>query len=159
MAKVILICGKICCGKTTYAQNLRKEREAVLLSVDELMLTMFGQHAGEKHDLYAARSRDYLMRKASDFIQDGINVIFDWGFWTKAGRQEMRDLCTERGLTYEFHYLSVDDETWRARVEKRNAAVLAGTANAYYIDENLAQKFRTRFEEPDRSEIDVWVEV
>lgn len=29
MSKVILICGKICCGKTTYAEKLRTENNAV----------------------------------------------------------------------------------------------------------------------------------
>jgi uridine kinase len=34
MAKVILICGKICSGKTTYAKRLLCENKAVLLSTD-----------------------------------------------------------------------------------------------------------------------------
>ena len=38
MSKVILTCGKICCGKTTYAQKLCKENNAILLSVDEITL-------------------------------------------------------------------------------------------------------------------------
>ena len=37
MAKVYLICGKLCCGKTTYAQKLCKENKAILLSVDEII--------------------------------------------------------------------------------------------------------------------------
>ena len=44
MAKVILICGKICSGKSTYAQQLRRENRAVVLSIDEVMLAFFGQH-------------------------------------------------------------------------------------------------------------------
>ena len=47
MAKVILTCGKLGCGKTTYAKRLCAERGAVLLSADELMLALFGQDAGE----------------------------------------------------------------------------------------------------------------
>ena len=50
MAKVYLICGKICSGKTTYAEKLCAENDAVLLSVDEMTLTVFGQNCGEKHD-------------------------------------------------------------------------------------------------------------
>ncbi len=52
MAKVFLICGKICCGKSTYAKRLQAENNAVLLSVDEIMLAVFGLYAGEKHDEY-----------------------------------------------------------------------------------------------------------
>ena len=53
MAKVILLCGKLCCGKTTYAEHLRAQNKAVLLSIDEVMLTIFGQYTGDRHDEYA----------------------------------------------------------------------------------------------------------
>ena len=56
MPEVILLCGKICSGKTTYAQRLRTEKNAVILSCDELMLTLFPQGAGEHHDLLAQRA-------------------------------------------------------------------------------------------------------
>lgn len=35
MAKVIAICGKICSGKTYYANNLKIKENAVILSTDE----------------------------------------------------------------------------------------------------------------------------
>ena len=40
MAKVILLCGKICCGKSSYAGRIRKENCAAVLSVDEIMLLL-----------------------------------------------------------------------------------------------------------------------
>ena len=60
MPKAFLICGKICCGKTTYAQKLCNENNAVLLSVDEITLALFGQHCGDKHDEYVERTEKYL---------------------------------------------------------------------------------------------------
>ena len=42
----ILLCGRICAGKTTYAKRLGKTRGAVCLSCDELMLALFGQQLG-----------------------------------------------------------------------------------------------------------------
>lgn len=48
MPKVHLMCGKICSGKTTFAQKLRKEIKGVVLSVDEITLSLLGQDAGEK---------------------------------------------------------------------------------------------------------------
>ncbi|MEF2918531.1 MAG: hypothetical protein U0O12_07955 [Eubacterium sp.] len=35
MAKIFLICGKICSGKSTYAEQMRIKKYVVLLSVDE----------------------------------------------------------------------------------------------------------------------------
>ena len=36
MAKVYILCGKICSGKSTYSQQLRKDKKAVILSVDDI---------------------------------------------------------------------------------------------------------------------------
>lgn len=82
MAKVILICGKICSGKTTYAKNIMDKTNAVILSVDEITLALFGQHLGEKHDEITEKTEKYLLKKAVEIISIGVNVIFDWGFWT-----------------------------------------------------------------------------
>ena len=42
MGKVILICGKIGSGKTTYANKLAKEINAVIFSHDDIILPLFG---------------------------------------------------------------------------------------------------------------------
>ena len=158
MAKVILLCGKLCCGKTTYAEQLRAQNKAVLLSIDEVMLTIFGQYTGDKHDEYAARTKKYLFAKSLEIIETGTTVILDWGFWRKAERDFTREFYTARKIECEFHYIDIADETWKARVAKRNAAVIAGETDAYFVDDNLAAKFAGRFEKPGRDEIDVWVE-
>lgn len=154
MAKVIMMCGKICSGKSTYAERLRRENNAVLLSIDEIMLAMFGQYVGEMHDEYVARTEKYLFAKSFEIIESGIDVILDWGVWTKAERAEAREFFTSRGIDYELHYLDVPDSVWRERIAERNRAVSEGMLDAYYIDENLAAKFGAIFEPPTDDEID-----
>ena len=155
MAKVFLICGKICCGKTTYAQKLCKEKNAVLLSVDEITLALFGQHCGDKHDEYVERTEKYLLNKSLELIQNDINVVLDWGFWTNAERKSVKEFYKSLGIECELHYIGINDETWKYRLNKRNIAVLAEKTNAYYVDDNLAVKFASIFEVPGEEEIDV----
>lgn len=157
MTKVIMICGKICCGKSTYAKRLCKEQSAVLLSIDEIMLAMFGQHTGEMHEEYAGRTEKYLLQKSVEIIGSGINVVLDWGSWTKAKRAMIREHFTSRGIDFELHYLDVPDSVWQLRIAKRNSAVSEGGDSAYYVDENLAAKFKSIFEPPTDDEIDVRV--
>ena len=157
MAKVYLICGRICCGKSVYAERLRKENNAVVLSVDEIMLSVFGLYTGEKHDEYAERIQSCLFKKSVDIIEVGTDVILDWGFWTKEKRAYAREFYKSRNIECEFHYICISDEVWRERVKRRNHAVAAGETTAYPVDSNLAEKFRTLFEAPDEDEIDVWV--
>ena len=47
--------------------------------------------------------------------------------------------------------------TDKTRIKKRNSAILAEKTSAYYVDDNLAAKFRDLFEKPSKEEIDVWV--
>ncbi len=157
MAKAILICGKICSGKSVYARRLRLKNKAVLLSVDEIMLAMFGLYTGEKHDEYTDRLQEYLFKKSLEIIETGNDVILDWGFWTADKRAAAREFYKSRNIAYEFHYMDVSDETWKERILNRNNAVSAGDNSAYFIDSNLAAKFETLFEAPDKNEMDVWI--
>ena len=75
----------------------------------------------------------------------------------KKERDFARGFYNSRNIECEFHYIDISDETWKARLNKRNRAILAGKTNAYYVDDNLAAKFGALFEKPGRNEIDVWV--
>ncbi|MCM1246535.1 MAG: ATP-binding protein, partial [Roseburia sp.] len=110
MAKVFLICGKICCGKSTYAKYLCEKNNAVLLSVDEIMLAVFGLYTGDKHDEYTEKVQKYLFQKSVEIIKGGVNVILDWGFWSRCKRSAAREFYTVRNIECEFHYIDPDDE-------------------------------------------------
>lgn len=153
---VFLICGKICSGKSFYAEKLRKEKSAVLLSVDEITLAIFGSHIGEKHDEVCENVQNYLFEKSLEIAEVGCNVILDWGFWQMEEREYARKFYESRGVSCEFHYIDVSDGQWRENISERNKAITEGTVSAYYVDDNLAAKFGRLFEIPDRSEINVW---
>ncbi len=157
MGEVFLICGKLCSGKTTYAHKLAAEQGAVLLSVDEVMLSIFGQFAGDKHDEYAAGAKRFLLGKAVELADKNVPVVLDWGFWSRAERQQMRVYFAARGVVSRLVYLAVEETVWKQRILARNTAVLAGDVQAYYVDDNLAKKFLQRFEEPADEEIDLRV--
>ncbi len=157
MAKAFLICGKICCGKSIYAERLRVENKAVLLSVDEIMIAVFGSYVGDKHDEYTEKIQNYLFQKSVEIIKSGMNVILDWGFWSRCKRSTAREFYTVRGIECEFYYIDVSDEVWKERIAHRNELVLKGEKAAYIIDKNLMAKFVSLFEPPSEREIDIWV--
>ena len=157
MAKIFLICGKICSGKTTYAEKLCRQYRAVLLSCDEITLALFPQQIGDQHDSIVEKTQNYLFRKSLDIVECDINVILDWGFWMKKERDEARKFYRDHGIECEFHYIDVNNEIWQKNLNKRNRAILDGTVSAYYVDEGLARKFDSVFEMPTKKEIDIWV--
>ena len=157
MAKVIMTCGRICCGKTTYARRIQKERNAVILSIDEITLALFPDGAGEMHDVYAFRAEQYLLQLSLRILESGTDVILDWGLWTKEQRARLRAFYADHGAEHEIHYLRVDREEWERRIRKRNEQ--QGTdPSAYYVDEGLLLKAETLFEEPAETETDLIVD-
>ena len=156
MAKAIMLCGKIASGKSVYAKRICKEDNAVMLSVDERVLSILGGDLGEKHDMITDRIQAYLFEKSVEIINAGTNVLLDWGFWTRERRSAARDFYQIRGIKCEFHYIDVPDVVWHRNIEIRNRAVLAGEDSAYYVDEGLMKKLESLFETPGKEEIDVW---
>lgn len=156
MAEVIAICGKICCGKTFYARKLQQERNAVILSCDELTKDLFDNDLGDRHDEMALRIWAYFRKKSVELVRAGCTVILDWGFWTAENRENLRQYYREQDIPCRWHYVDPDDRTWRRNIEERNSRVLAGDGGSdYYLDEGLMAKMEGLWEEPSEQEIHV----
>ena len=112
----------------------------------------------QKFLYYVGKLEQFFFQKSVEIVETGINVILDWGFWTKSERDFAKQFYDSRGIEYEFYYISISDEKWYCRLDKRNNDVLGKKSDAYYVDEGLAEKFKSIFEIPGKDEIDVWVE-
>ena len=64
MAKVFLICGKICSGKGFYTRQLKEKEHAVVLSCDEIENDLFHHDLGDRRDAISADIKAYLHKKA-----------------------------------------------------------------------------------------------
>jgi predicted kinase len=153
MPKVLIMCGKICSGKSTYAEKLKLENKAVILSVDELTLALFENQAGEKLDFYVEKLKEYFLKKSLDIVEAGADVILDWGFWTKKERDYAREFYDSRNISYQFYYMNVGIAEWKKRILKRNQEIKREQLEAYPIDKGLLSKVEKMFEEPDRKEL------
>ncbi|MBQ7783457.1 MAG: ATP-binding protein [Oscillospiraceae bacterium] len=152
---VVLICGKLCSGKSTYAQKLRQETNAVILSVDEITLSLFNGDLGDKHDEMTEKVKKYLLEKSMQILEAGADVILEWGFWTKQSRINTRSFYESRNISCQLHYVDITDDIWQQNISERNRKVLEGTVSAYYADDGLIEKFKGIFEMPDDDEINV----
>jgi len=155
MAKIILLCGKICSGKSTYAASIKTDT-TVILSCDDLMLQLFDECLGDAHKLILAKCQKYLFNLAEQIAAAGSDVILDFGFWSRAQRQEAKDRFRARGIETELHYIRIDNQVWMQQIDNRNKAALNGTAGrVYFVDDNMKRLFDEAFEEPTAEEIDI----
>lgn len=156
MGKVILICGKLCSGKTTYAQALLSQNRGILLSSDELMHALYHHQEGALHDWLLPGVQAYLYQKAVQIAQAGCTVVLDWGFWSQAARRKASRYFEDQGVAFEWHYLDITDEAWKENISMRNRAVLEGRSTDYFVDAGLLEKMRSLFQAPQPSDMDVW---
>lgn len=156
MGKVILVCGKICSGKSYYSKAIKESLNGVIISPDEATYDLINNEQGEFYNVFSARLNKYLTKKVGEIAQAGANVIFERGLWSHAERKEVRDYHKNNGIECEIHYVCVDDETWKQNIEERNQRVLDGNGGSdFYLDEGLMKKLESKWEEPTEDEVDV----
>lgn len=148
-ATVHLLCGLPGCGKTTFARRLATERRAVILGHDERMVARHGTNPPEAQ--FATLAREVtaeLWQEAAQAVTRGRDVILDWGFWTRAERDDARRRAAEIGADAVLYLVECDDAVARARTLARTAAggcVLEINGAAWDV-------FRARFEPPTADE-------
>lgn len=156
MGKVILVCGKICSGKSYYSKALRDSLNAVIISPDEATYELINNEQGKFFDIFSERLMAYLTKKVGEIAKAGANVIFERGLWSKSEREKTVGYYKENGIECELHYVCVDDETWKQNIAERNKRIEDGNGGSdFYMDEGLMKKLTSMWEEPTEAEVDV----
>ncbi len=160
MSKIICICGKIASGKSYYAKSLKEKENAVILGTDEATYDLIKNEQGDFYPIFAKRVNRYLRKKAIEIVKAGATVILDWGFWTARERAEISAYFQSQKVAYEWHYIEIDAKSWRQNIEERNKRIEQGNGGSdFYVDEGLIKKLLSKFEEPQKEEMDVWYQV
>ncbi len=149
-ATVHLLCGKTGSGKTTLARRLEHERGAVALSVDPWMIRLFGQHM--PREVFDARLHvctDLLYGVAERLTQLGVDVILDWGFWSRADRDAARARVAASGAQAVLYFLDTPDGVILECLKRRNAQP---PGDDYEIPPEMFALFAARFEPPGLDE-------
>ena len=156
MAKVILVCGKICSGKSYYSKLIKDSLNAVIISPDEATYELINNEQGEFYNIFSERLNKYLTKKVGEIAKAGANVIFERGLWKKEDREKIVKYFRDNNIECELHYVCVDDETWKKNIAERNKRVEAGNGGSdFYLDEGLMKKLESKWEEPSEDEVDV----
>lgn len=154
MATLHLISGLPCSGKTTYAEGVRADANAVLFSLDRWLITAFGRYdigvvGHQEHTRRVLGCRELIWQPASEFLRRGVDVILDDGFFLRDHRSRHIALAGALGAGAKTHYLDTPVETIRVRLEARNARLPSFN---FQIDPALLVGFSRLFEAPSPAE-------
>jgi predicted kinase len=144
---LFLIVGLPGAGKTVRARELAAEHEALLMTPDAWMISLFGQSQPDgKRDALEGR----LIALAIDALRLRVSVVLDFGLWARDERSALRWIAASVGAACEVIYLPVDREVQLSRVRGRWERTPEET---FPMTEADLDAWRTRFDVPDADEL------
>jgi predicted kinase len=142
VATAYMIHGYLGSGKTTYAKEVASERGAIYLGMDEWYLRLFTDGSPTAHldDALLGRLWVVLNGHWPQVLRAGVDVVLDFGYWTRARRDEARSLALAAGGDVELHWVQANDETAKLRSTTRQSDT------AFVIDAEAYEHLKSRFQ-------------
>lgn len=141
--RLIIVCGLPGSGKTTEAKQVAVARSGLRLSPDD-WLTALGANLWDSAMRERVESLQWSVAK--ELLRLGSTVIIEWGTWSRAERDRLRQEARVLGASVELRYVYASpDELWH-RIRAR------GAENPPIERQHVDEWVRI-FEEPDREEL------
>lgn len=153
-----LICGSTGAGKTTHAHALAEEIGGICFSIDEWMVSLFGEDAPEQltpawFAPRVLRCEAQIWAMALQLGELGIPSILDLGFQRRDHRQRFLSLIKASEFSAKLHVLDVDTSVRWERVQSRNLDT--GKTFSMKISRDMFDYIEGIWEQPSREEIEL----
>jgi predicted kinase len=151
MATLFLICGLPGAGKTTLAKQLERSQPALRLAPDEWIAALLADlNDTDERDRLRSPVEAVQWEVAKRALTLGIDVVLEWGFWSRDERAWYRSQAEALGARVELRYLALErDELW-ARLSRRNAQLPPGT---FVVTHEQLDLWSAWFEPPSADEL------
>ncbi|MFC1236452.1 AAA family ATPase [Vibrio sp. F74] len=155
-SNIHIIFGPIGAGKSTFAQQLAKQHNAMIFSIDEWFKTLYFDDMNGMPELNwtferVTRCENQIWSVAKQSISLGYNVIFDLGLLKIADRERINTLSEELNVEKHFYFLTTDLATRQSRVIKRNTET--GNTFSFSVSPQMFEIANAMFEEPSDAEL------
>ena len=135
-------------GKTTAARRIEAEHDALRLTKDEWMKALFGRdNPPSASEVIEGR----LIRIGLRALELGVNVVIDYGLWSRDERSALRQAAADIGAGVQILYFEVEPAEQRRRLEERLAEAPHET---WPISEQELTRWAAKFDIPTPGEVD-----
>jgi predicted kinase len=118
---LIFFCGKMGAGKSTLSRKISQELNAILLSEDDWLSTLYPEEITNFDDYlkYSNRLKPLLKPHLRSILNSGVSVVMDFPANTRNQRAWFKDIFLTEGIPHRLIYLEVDDKTCIEQIAKR----------------------------------------
>jgi hypothetical protein len=150
MATLHVLCGLPGSGKSTFARELLTQISAIRLANDDWMIALFGTNPPEPEFRVAVKKIEMLQwRLAEDLLRHGLDVIWDYGVWSRQDRADLFHKCAAVGAAFVLYDVQCDFEEAVRRVLARTAN---NPASEYWINREAMLAFQSKYQAPSTNE-------
>lgn len=146
---IIIITGLPGTGKTTIANELAKEIDAVVFSTDKIRKKIFKNPVYNEEDKRIVYNE--LFSQAEKYAKMGRNVILDGTFYTKALRNRAKEVGTLLSQKVYFVYCKTPEDILKKRIDNRKDKFSDADYNVYLEMKKIFEGFEEDIIEIDTS--------
>lgn len=156
MARLLLVCGPLGVGKTTYSISMSEKTAAVRFSIDPWMQTLFAADMTSIDYAWMIervdRCYEQIWQVCEQILKLDGNVVLDLGFTTKKQRDLFSSRAKKIDVVPEIHYLDAPTDIRKKRVEKRNTEK-DPAVYSFEVTEMMFNFMEPKFEVPGPEEL------
>ena len=148
---IIFLTGKMASGKSTFAKAYAEEINAIVLSEDKILESLFSEEIKTIQDyvLYSNKIKDFIIDIVKTLVNKNIHVILDFPGNTIKQRAWFKNIIKETKANHQLIFLDIDDETCLKQLLKRSSEL--PSRNHFDTKETFYQ-LKTFFQEPTDDE-------
>ncbi|MET9276041.1 AAA family ATPase [Kribbella sp. NPDC003557] len=148
---MVLIVGLPGAGKTSLARRLEEERKALRLTPDEWMDALF--NTSEVDGRRWVLESEMLWGVAARALELEVNVILDYGCWSRDERDLFRTRAQDLGASAEIVVLDLPLQVLWERLGRRNADLPPAT---FAVSRDELTEWSAMYEVPTTDELERW---
>ena len=148
---LIFFCGKMGAGKTTKSKQLADDRNAVLISEDEWLESLYPGQISTFEDYlkFSGRLKPLVTSHVRNILRTGTNVVMDFPANTVSQRKWFKTLYSGINAPHELIHMNISDDICLKQIAQRS---LEQPERASFDTEEVFHHVTSFFEEPSADE-------
>ena len=148
---LIFFCGKMGAGKSTQSKQLVHDRNAVLISEDEWLESLYPGQITTFDDYlkFSGKLKPLVTLHVQNILRTGTNVVMDFPANTVSQRKWFKTIFSEINAPHELIYLNISDEICLKQIAQRS---IEQPERASFDTEEVFHHVTSFFEEPSTAE-------